>query len=287
VSSSGRGRGRRSAPSVPFPDLGPGGEPIPISTGTAELVVESDGSVLLMVNGVPSSHLDPDPDHLVFEYMRWMRTSLRCWAQEHRGGDDALQIGHLGGAGCALPRTLAHEWPRARQIVVELDALLAEQVRTWFSLPRSPQLRIRVDDAARALADWREGRFDVLTRDVFAGSSTPDSLTSLQAARHAHRVLAGDGLYLANCASAPGTHLLADELTTLGEVFAHVGAIAEPAHLKGRRRGNCVLLASDSPIPASLDRSVRSDPVAVRLAVGAEAARIAAPGRVLASGSED
>lgn len=299
---------RRSSTSDPFPALGLAGEAIPISTGSAELVVESDGSVLLLVNGVPSSHLDPDPDHLVFEYMRWMRTAMRCWNLEHRRDDAAhggvgdradggtgpasaggassrgrhqLSIGHLGGAGCALPRTLAHDWPGARQIVVELDALLAEHVRTWFSLPRSPQLRIRVDDAAHALEDWREDRFDLLTRDVFAGDATPSALTSVEAARHAHRVLVDDGLYLANCASRPGSRLLADELTTLSSVFAHVGAIAEPAHLKGRRRGNCVLLASDAPLPVGLDRALRSDPVAVRLAAGEEAARIAAPGTVL------
>ncbi|WP_193636292.1 spermidine synthase [Brachybacterium subflavum] len=291
-----RGR-RRSSSEAPFPGLGPVGEAVPISTGSAELVVESDGSVLLLVNGVPSSHLDPDPDHLVFEYMRWMRTAMHCWILERRAGDGAdgagssrrgleLAVAHLGGAGCALPRTLAHDWPRARQIVVELDALLAEHVRTWFSLPRSPQLRIRVDDAAHALEEWREDRFDVLTRDVFAGDRTPSSLTSVEAARHARRVLADDGLYLANCASRPGSRLLADELTTLSSVFAHVGAIAEPAHLKGRRRGNCVLLASDAPLPASLDRALRSDPVAVRLAAGEDAARIAAPGAVLEGGAQ-
>lgn len=281
MSSSGRGRGRRSAPSVPFPDLGPVGEAIPISTGTARLELETDGSVLLEVNGVPSSHLDPDPDHLMFEYLRWMRTATLCWVRERREGADALQLAHLGGAGCALPRTLAHDLPRARQTVVELDALLAERVRVWFSLPRSPQLRIRVDDAARALESWREDRFEVLTRDVFAGSTTPSSLIGLEAARHAHRVLVPDGLYLVNCASTPGSRLLADELTTLQQVFSHVGAVAEAAHLKGRRRGNCVLLASDAPLPEELDRALRSDPVAVRLAVGDDVARIAAPGRVL------
>jgi hypothetical protein len=294
VTPPSRGR-RRSSSAAPFPELGPVGEAIPISTGSAELVLESDGSVLLMVNGVPSSHLDPDPDQLVFEYMRWMRTAMRCWVLERRDDEGAdggstrarpdLSIAHLGGAGCALPRTLAHDWPRARQTVVELDALLAEHVRTWFALPRSPQLRIRVDDAARALADWREDRFDVLTRDVFAGDRTPDSLTSVEAARHAHRVLVADGLYLANCASRPGSRLLADELTTLSSVFAHVGAIAEPAHLKGRRRGNCVLLASDAPLPLGLDRALRSDPVSVRLASGEDAERIAAPGRVLEGGA--
>ncbi len=63
---------RRQPPqrSASFDRLGPLDTPIPISTGTAEISTETDGSVLLQVNGVPSSHLHPDPEHLVFEYMR-------------------------------------------------------------------------------------------------------------------------------------------------------------------------------------------------------------------------
>ncbi|MCL6422059.1 fused MFS/spermidine synthase [Brachybacterium sp. JHP9] len=273
-----RGRGRQRT--APFPRLGPVGEPIPISTGTAQLEVESDGSVLLLVNGVPSSHLDPDPAHLVFEYMRWMQLSIRLWLQEQPERAQALQVAHLGGAGCSLPRAVAAEWPRSRQIVIELDGILAESVREWFDLPRSPQLRVRTGDAAEALAQWREGRFDVLVRDVFAGSVTPPSLTGAEAARHAARVLAPGGLYLANSAAPPGTRILADEIATLSESFAHVEAIAEPAHLSGKRRGNCVILASQSPLPAQLDRALRSDPVSVRLAGGDRIRALRAAGRI-------
>lgn len=251
----------------PFPDLGPTGRNIPISTGSARLVPETDGSVLLMVNGVPSSHLDPDPQHLVFEYMRWIQTVVHRWADAHpERTQRGLRIAHLGGGGCALPRALAAQFPRARQIVVEIDALLGEYARSWFDLPRSPQLRLRIDDATHALATWREGRFDILVRDVFAPDRTPAALTDLGAARHAARVLAPGGLYLANCAAAPGTGMLADELATLSRAFAHLEVISEGAHLRGKRRGNCVIAASQGGLPEGVDRALRSDPVAVRLA---------------------
>ena len=276
-----RRRSGGSSPSVPFPHLGPLGEVVPISTGVARLEQENDGSVLLEINGVPSSHLHPDPGHLVFEYMRWMLLAIDLHLAE--AGDAAPQIAHLGGGGCSLPRAIAAGHPSARQIVVELDALLAEHVRTWFELPRSPQLRIRVGDAAGALADWREDRFDVLTRDVFAGSRTPAELIGATAARHAHRVLRPGGLYLANCAAAPGTSLLADEVATLSAVFSHVGIIAEPAHLSGKRRGNAVLLASDQELPDGLDRALRSDAVSVRWARQEQVAHLRRSGRVLES----
>ena len=267
-----------------FAQLGPLDTPIPISTGTARLTLENDGSVLLDVNGVPSSHLHPDPEHLVFEYMRWMLLVIdRHLEAGDEGGDGAtaVQLAHLGGGGCSLPRAISARHPRSRQIVVEIDELLAQQVRTWFDLPRSPQLRVRTEDALSALGSWRESRFDVLVRDVFAGAVTPQELTTVAAAEHADRVLRDGGLYLANCAAPPGTGLMADEVATLSAVFPHVGVIAEPAHLSGKRRGNCVLLASRRPLPEMIDRDLRSDAVSVRLARPAQVEALARAGRVL------
>ncbi|QNN83168.1 fused MFS/spermidine synthase [Brachybacterium sp. Z12] len=275
-----RDRERRPA----FAQLGPLDTPIPISTGTARLTLENDGSVLLDVNGVPSSHLHPDPEHLVFEYMRWMLLVIDRHLEagdEDGDGATAVQLAHLGGGGCSLPRAISARYPRSRQIVVEIDELLAQQVRTWFDLPRSPQLRVRTEDALSALGSWRESRFDVLVRDVFAGAVTPQELTTVAAAEHADRVLRDGGLYLANCAAPPGAGLMADEVATLSAVFPHVGVIAEPAHLSGKRRGNCVLLASRRPPPEMIDRDLRSDAVSVRLARPAQVEALARAGRVL------
>src|SRR5699024_5774574 len=115
-----------------------------------------------------SSHLHPDPEFLVFEYMRWMQLVIELQLAAGDVRSSAPQLAHLGGGGCSLPRALAAAHPNSRQIVVELDALLAEQVRPWFDLPRSPQLRLRVDDALGALSAWRADRFDVLVRDVLS-----------------------------------------------------------------------------------------------------------------------
>ncbi|WP_394214510.1 spermidine synthase [Brachybacterium vulturis] len=287
-----RDRSRRAA----FTRLGPLDTSIPVSTGTARLTLENDGSVLLDVNGVPSSHLHPDPEHLVFEYMRWMLLVIDRHLAElpapqgpgttvAPGGTPAPapQLAHLGGGGCSLPRAIAARHPRTRQTVVEIDELLAQQVRDWFDLPRSPQLRLRIEDALSALASWREDRFDVLVRDVFSGMVTPAELTTRETAAHADRVLREGGIYLANCAAPPGSGLLADEVATLSAVFPHIGVIAEPAHLSGKRRGNCVLLASRRPLPAGIDRDLRSDAVSVRLASQPRVEALARAGRVLRS----
>ncbi|MDN5820520.1 MAG: fused MFS/spermidine synthase [Brachybacterium sp.] len=284
-----RDRSRRAA----FAHLGPLDTPIPVSTGTARLTLENDGSVLLDVNGAPSSHLHPDPEHLVFEYMRWMLLVIDRHLAELPASDDpgttggapapAPQLAHLGGGGCSLPRAIAARHPRSRQTVVEIDELLSQQVRGWFDLPRSPQLRLRVDDALGALASWRENRFDVLVRDVFSGTVTPPELTTVETAAHADRVLRDGGIYLANCAAPPASGLMPAEVATLSAVFKHVGVIAEPAHLSGKRRGNCVLLASRRPLPVDIDRDLRSDAVSVRLARRPQVEALARAGRVLQS----
>lgn len=268
---------RRDRPRAdPFESLPPLGEVIPIATGTARVTQENDGSVLLEVNGVPSSHLHPDPGHLVFEYMRWMLLVIDL----HLGERSGAQLAHLGGAGCSLPRAIAAGRPSSRQIAVELDPVLAERAREWFDLPRSPQLRIRTEDALSALASWREDRFDVLVRDVFAGDTTPEELLTAEAAAHAARVLVDGGIYLANCAAPPGSGLMADEVATLATAFAHVGVIAEPAHLTGKRRGNCVLVTSSRPLPEGMDRALRSDAVSVRLARPEQVDALRRAGRV-------
>lgn len=270
-----------------FAHLGPVGVPIPIPTGTVRLLPETDGGVLVEVNGVPSSYQHPDPRHLVFEYMRWMRTTIETTLETRStaagsNGSRVLEVAHLGGGGCSLPRAVAADHPTARQVVIELDTALAEHARTWFDLPRSPALRIRADDAARALEHWRNARFDVLVRDVFAPDRTPRALRSGRAAAHAARVLRPEGIYLVNSAGEPSPRAsLADEVVTLRGAFAHVGLIAEPGVLAGRRRGNSVLVASQVPLAAGIDRALRSDPVSVRLVPGPELERLAAAGRVI------
>src|SRR5699024_860147 len=93
--------------------------------------------------------------------------------------------------------------------------------------------------------------------------------------------LRGHAVDAAGERTAAGSGMLADEVATLCTVFEHVGVIAEPAHLSGKRRGNCVLLASAHPLPEGVDRVLRSDPVSVRLARSAQVQALRRAGRVL------
>lgn len=216
-----------------------------ISTGTAEVLADEfrSGSYILHVNGVPSSHIVPgQPRELEFEYMRWIAAAVEEFAQGHR-------ITHLGGAGCSLARYFADVWPDSHNTVVELDAKLGELVRELFDIPRAPTVKIRAGEARAVTESFQPGSRDVIIRDVFAGSTTPRPLTTVEFFEAAKASLAPGGLYVANCGDFPDMTVVKAEIAGMREVFTNVAAIADPAMLKGRRYGNIILVGTDSELP--------------------------------------
>ena len=263
---TGRPAGGRGAAVVPALPEGP----VPIATGTAEVVRDRSDpdAVTLLVNGVPSSHLDlSDPTWLEFEYMQVMAAAIR------RLPDGPVAAVHLGAAACALPRWLDAERPGSRQLAVDVDDVLLGLVRTWFALPRSPRLRLRAGEAREVLAALPDASADVVVRDVFAGDVTPDHLTTTGFLREVARVLRPGGLYVANCADRPPLPLARAEVATARAVLADVALVAEPGLLRGRRYGNLVVLATSAGPGVDLDdaglaRDLRALPVPVRLLRG-------------------
>jgi hypothetical protein len=240
--------------------------------------------VTVLVNGVPSSHLDlADPTRLEFEYMQQMAAVLDRTAEPGA----PLRVLHLGAAGCTLARYVHATRPSSHQLAVELDATLAELVRTWFDLPRSPALRIRAGDARAELERRPDASADVVIRDVFAGDTTPDHVRTVEFTAQVARVLVPGGVYLANCADRPPLESARAEVATLRAVFRDVIAIAEPAQLKGRRYGNLVLAGCDTEGllgSAHLARAIRSLPAPTRVLHGDELTAFVGDARPLSDG---
>lgn len=275
-----RGRAGRAAAGTSsppgLPELPEG--PVRITTGTAEVRRSPDDprSVTLYVNGVPSSHLDlDDPTWLEFEYMQHMAAIL---AQTTDTGLDAV---HLGAAGCALPRWLDAVRPGSRQVAVDVDAVLLENVRRWFALPRSPRLRLRPGEAREVLASLPSASADVVVRDVFAPDVTPAHLTTSEFLAEVVRVLRPGGLYLANVADRPPLALARAEVATVRAALDDPLLVAEPGQLRGRRYGNLVVGGRAPGGPAAgagragLARRLRSLPVPAALLEGEELAAFA------------
>lgn len=259
-------RGRTRGPSTTAPALPVG--PVRTSAGSVELVRDpgDPNAVTLLVNGVPSSHLDlADPTWLEFEYMQHMAAVVDLLPA---GPVDAV---HLGAAACALPRRIEAVRPGSRQLAVDVDGELLRLVREWFPLPRSPRLRLRTGEGRATLAGLPDASVDLVVRDAFVGDATPAHLTTVEFVAEVRRVLRPGGVYLANCADRPPLSLARAEAATVGTSF-RVGIVAEPGQLKGRRYGNLVVVATDEAGPdvgrPELARALRRLPVPATLLTG-------------------
>jgi len=160
-----------------------------------------------------------------------------------------LRITHLGGGACSMARYFADLYPTSRNTVVELDAKLAEYVRAWFDIPKAPRVKIRVGEAGAVTATFAPASRDVLIRDVFAGDTTPEALTTVEFTRTVAESLAPGGLYILNCGDGPALTGARAEASALLEVFEYVCIVADSAMLKGRRRGNVIIAGSHAPLP--------------------------------------
>ena len=224
-----------------------------IDTGVAEVHHEPDGSMVLLVNGVPSSHIVPgDPTRLDFEYMRWIAAVVDAFSSSGQAWP-APRLTHLGGGACTLARYFAHVWPGSRNTVVELDAELALMARSLFDVPRAPAVKIRVGDAREATNSFKPATRDVIIRDVFSSATTPRDLTTVEFYTAARASLREDGLYIANCGAHADLKEAKEELAGMNEVWPHIAVVADPPMLKGRRYGNIVLIAANRPLLATAE----------------------------------
>ncbi|GIG54274.1 spermidine synthase [Demequina activiva] len=229
---------------------------IPIASGAVLLTDDPDGVTTVWVNGVPSSTMRVEPEVLDFEYMRHFAAAIAAWERPER-----MLALHVGAGVCTMARHLAHAYPDSRHIAVDVDSTLPELARQWWDLPRSPQLRVRSQDGLDAVATRHEHSLDLLLRDAFAGDSTPAPLAGREWWMHARRAVRPGGLVVANVKSAPDLATHRPDAAAARAAFRDVLAIGEPAVLKGKRRGNVVLVASDGIDTDALRRYAASAPL--------------------------
>jgi spermidine synthase len=218
----------------------------PVRFGTAELLADADcpGGWLLTVDGVAQSYVDlNDPTHLEFEYVRRIGDVIDCLAP------GPLDVLHLGGAGCTLPRYVAATRPGSRQLVFDIDGELIDVVREQLDLRGVPNLRVRISDGRAGVTTRRDDSADLVVADVFQRDSMVGGVATVEFATEAARVLRPSGTYLLNVADGPGLAFTRRVVASVAAVFAEVALLAEPGILRGRRFGNLVLAASAHELP--------------------------------------
>lgn len=236
-----------------------------VATSFASARLEArDQGILLYLDETESSFIDlADPAYLDFEYHQHMDAAVKVLL----GEDLPLNAVHLGGAACALARAWDATHPGSAQLAVEIDAKLAAYVRQWFDLPRSPRLRIRIDDAVVAAPSLKAEFWDVVVRDIFSGGTVPDSVCTPEFMHSCMNALKSEGLFLINAASAPTSQVQA-QFAALAQISDFL-VISDAAVARGKRRGNLVLVARKTGFSAEdfdcLSRAVRKLPLPAQL----------------------
>ncbi|MFW6772926.1 fused MFS/spermidine synthase [Nocardioides sp. CPCC 205120] len=213
---------------------------------------ERDGGRVLVLDGLRHSYVDlEDPTYLEFAYVR----ALAAVTEAAHPGDGPIDAYHLGGGGLTFPRWLAAERPGTRSLVSEIDPGVVRVDRELLGLrgAGAPEgIAVRVEDGRLGLGRLEPGSRDLVVGDAFGGVSVPWHLTTREAVSDVRRVLAPDGVYVANLIDHGPLAFARAEVATLADVFAHVAVLGEPGDLgregPGGDGGNLVVLAADREV---------------------------------------
>jgi spermidine synthase len=227
-----------------------------VESGEAELLrdLNRPGGWVLTVDGVLQSYVDlDDPTYLDFEYMQYLGDVIDCLAEEAK----PLDMVHVGGGACTLPRYVAATRPGSRQIVIEPDAVLVDVVRERLGLRSVPRLRVRVTDGRTGVGELRDDHADVIVVDAFEAATIPIELITEEFGWDVARALRPSGLWLTNIADGRGLRFARRVVATVQAVCPEVVVISDPNVLRNRRFGNLVVAASavDLPVDALVRRS--------------------------------
>lgn len=229
----------------------------------------------LVLDDLQHSYVDlEDPAHLRFDYTRWIGNAIDAMAPQ----GEPLDAVFLGGGGFTLPRYLAETRPGSGSRVLEVDPALIELGRDRLALETGHDLTVVAGDARVTLRREPADSADLVVGDAFGGRSIPWHLATAEFISDIRRVLRPDGLYALNVIDYGPLDLLRAEAATLLEQFADVALVAVPDATGSPAGGNLILLASDRPLPESLNPPSRGarlyDRAAVeRLAAGADPLR--------------
>jgi spermidine synthase len=132
------------------------------------------------------------------------------------------RVAVLGFAGGTTARAYAKYFPQTRIDGVEIDGELFDIARTYFDLPRRPELTLHTDDA-RPFLRKAERRYDAIFADAYRQPYIPFYLATKEFFALARDRLRPGGVLVVNVGHPEGNDDLERVLTrTVGSVFPHV-----------------------------------------------------------------
>jgi predicted membrane-bound spermidine synthase len=198
---------------------------------------------VLWLDTLRHSYVDlEDPTHLEFRYAQIFGAVLD--SQLPGGPASSLSI---GGGGFTFPRYVHATHPGGTNTVLELDPTIVDIATKELGLDPAT-LDIRTGDARVTLQKTAPGAYDVVIGDAFGGPAVPWHLTTREFAEEFAARLRPGGFYVLNLIDYPPLGFARAQTATLAAVFDNIAVVAPTDYLEGRRGGNFVLVASDTPL---------------------------------------
>ncbi len=167
----------------------------------------------------------------------------------------------LGGAGFSYPRAFILRHPACTMDVVEINPEMVKIAREYFYLEEAfsgngeeNRLSIIIDDANTFLQSTHK-TYDAIINDAYIANRIDASLLSAKNTALVRQRLSENGVYLVNLITAlAGEKSMPGRLaaSVLSYSFAHVTLYPVKPWLEPDANQNCILIASDSPIPAHI-----------------------------------
>lgn len=168
----------------------------------------------------------------------------------------------IGGGTCTFATAAHRLFPDLAIHVIEIDKLLIDLAYDFFELPRSPRLRLIVDDAVHYLATTSE-QYDMIIIDAFFGYAVPPPLLRTDTIRHYYRHLVRGGVVAINIISEykrSRPSLAHEAVASFSSVFSYTDVFqSDPGYDHGEEQ-NLILAASDKAVHFDYMRSEEIKP---------------------------
>jgi spermidine synthase len=210
------------------------------------VVDDEDSRYLRFDNSFQSGMFLDRPYATRFEYTDYLSLGLAY-------NPDARRMLIVGLGGGSAPKRLHRDFPRLDLQVVEIDPVVRDVAYRYFALPRSPRLRVEVEDGRRFLARTDE-RWDVIALDAYYADSIPFHMATAEFLQLARSRLAPGGVIVANVIGSitgPTSRLFRSFVRTYRAVFptvlVHPVVLDESEDDTSQR--NLMVVATDAPSP--------------------------------------
>ena len=194
-----------------------------------------------------------------FEYTEYFQMP---WLWNH----DIKNVLMEGLGGGSTPRAYQHYFSNVMVDVVEIDPVVVDVAKKYFSVQETPKLKIHTNDG-RVFLRQSTNIYDVILMDAYSttryGSSLPRQMVTKEFFELASRHLSSNGVFAYNVIGQTGAAgyratLVSAMYRTMGEVFPHV--YMYPA-VESR---NIVFVATKSREPFTVARQMEEAQKAVR-----------------------